>query len=617
MKELYLTHINEAMNALISANNMPGLKGNSNSVYIVNYMQNNAFAQGLTTDYKMRHMITRDPDDSKLKMKSVDNQDEYGFDNTTDIKGVYRVLDKAGLSEALEKIESNLDNEVSEGFIYECILGDKMYTWDQIEFNDKVEKIVPYDELIKGMNESIRNYTLYGKEKAELISEIKYGNKDMSTLLQEYNNILDKYKFINIFDNSIYNYKSKVFIDNERHRCIINNEQLEYFIDNSKNNIIGCISIIFRNYVIFIENFTIFEDYRGKELSKIFLNNIIKKYNINILAVYKDNNIAINLYKKFNFKPLCTINDSDYIKFRDSKLDLNDTILKYSNKDGNMIIMSNSKNLKNIYENTLLNESEDKSKNTYKLSTKYKRPYTYEEIVKYYGQKVADKLKKDPVHRWRMDTGIELIHKEPTLDELNRIWNNWKYMTDDMKRESDKKSKELFNMDNITHYKELIKTYYLDEIKYGNKDLLLNESEDKSKLTKDYKKNSVPYRVIDIHNDECYKYFDKEEIDWYRNADRQGEILVETRCHSAIGYIYTRKLKNGDVVPGPFKVFDYYKGMGFGEILLKDVINKFGVNTLNVFIDNKVAIALYKKVGFRILETRVDKNNEKYYIMKL
>ena len=190
MKDLYLTHINEAMNALISANNIPGLKGNSNSVYIVNYMQNNAFAQGLTTDYKMRHMITRDPDDSKLKMKSVDNQDEYGFDNTTDIKGVYRVLDKAGLSEALEKIESNLGNEINEGFIYECILGDKMYTWDQIEFNDKVEKIVPYDELIKGMNESIRNYTLYGKEKAELLAEIKYGDKDLSTIMEEYKNTL-------------------------------------------------------------------------------------------------------------------------------------------------------------------------------------------------------------------------------------------------------------------------------------------------------------------------------------------------------------------------------------------------------------------------------------------
>ena len=193
MKDNYLIHIYEAMNALISANNMPGLKGtdnNTDSVYIVNYMQNNAFANGLTTDYKMRHMITRDPDDKKLKMKSVDNQDNYGFDCSTSIEGIYKVTNKANLSEGLEKIKANIGKEVDEGFIYECILGDKMYSWDQIEFSDKVERVTPFKDALSAMEESIRNYTLYGKEKAELIYEIKYGNKDMSTLLSEYSNIL-------------------------------------------------------------------------------------------------------------------------------------------------------------------------------------------------------------------------------------------------------------------------------------------------------------------------------------------------------------------------------------------------------------------------------------------
>lgn len=193
MEDRYLTHINEAMNALISANNMPGMKGtdnNINSVYIVNYMQNNAFAQGLTFDYKFRHGIIRDPDDKKLKMKSVDNQDQYGFDNSTDIKGAYRVLDKAGLSEAIQTIYDNLGKEVSEGFIYECIIGDKMYSWDQIECSDQVQKVLPFGELIDSMNETIRDYILYGREKSELIHELKYGNKDMPTLLNEYRNVL-------------------------------------------------------------------------------------------------------------------------------------------------------------------------------------------------------------------------------------------------------------------------------------------------------------------------------------------------------------------------------------------------------------------------------------------
>ena len=192
MENNYLTHINEAMNALISVNNMPGMKGNSNSVYIVNYMQNNAFAQGYTDDYKMRHMITRDPDDKKLKMKSVDNQDEYGFDNSTDIKGAYRVLDKAGLSERVEELYKHLGEEVSEGFIYECLVGDKMYSFDQIEFSPEVERVTPFRDNIESMNDNIRNYTLYGKEKAELITEVKYGDKDIATIMEDYKDILSK-----------------------------------------------------------------------------------------------------------------------------------------------------------------------------------------------------------------------------------------------------------------------------------------------------------------------------------------------------------------------------------------------------------------------------------------
>jgi hypothetical protein len=46
----------------------------------------------------------------------------------------------------------------------------------------------------------------------------------------------------------------------------------------------------------------------------------------------------------------------------------------------------------------------------------YKRPYTKEEICKFYPNK-AEKLLKDPVHLWRAETGIELIHKEPNLKE--------------------------------------------------------------------------------------------------------------------------------------------------------------------------------------------------------
>ena len=78
----------------------------------------------------------------------------------------------------------------------------------------------------------------------------------------------------------------------------------------------------------------------------------------------------------------------------------------------------------------------------------YEHPYTYEEIVKHYGKYVADKLSNDPCHKWRMETGIELIHKEPDLDEQKRIWKNWQLMSDEDKQKSDEKCIELFGMTN-------------------------------------------------------------------------------------------------------------------------------------------------------------------------
>lgn len=92
-------------------------------------------------------------------------------------------------------------------------------------------------------------------------------------------------------------------------------------------------------------------------------------------------------------------------------------------------------------------------------SKKYDRPYSADEIKDAYGDDIYNKLVQDPVHKYRMDSGIELIHKEPSKKELERIWNNWNKMSYLQKRESDKKSIELFGKTNKDHYYELLKSY--------------------------------------------------------------------------------------------------------------------------------------------------------------
>ncbi len=96
---------------------------------------------------------------------------------------------------------------------------------------------------------------------------------------------------------------------------------------------------------------------------------------------------------------------------------------------------------------------------TKKLEEAYDPPYNEEQIKANYGDETYQRLIDDPAHAWRMKTGLELIHKEPSKKELERIWANWQEMTDEQKAESDKKSIELFGKTNAENYNELIKLY--------------------------------------------------------------------------------------------------------------------------------------------------------------
>lgn len=91
-----------------------------------------------------------------------------------------------------------------------------------------------------------------------------------------------------------------------------------------------------------------------------------------------------------------------------------------------------------------------------KKAQAYEPPWTINQIRENLGDEVADRLVKDPVHKWRSDTGIELVHKEPTKEELLRIIENWRLMDALKKRRSNRKSKELFGMTNLQHAKELL-----------------------------------------------------------------------------------------------------------------------------------------------------------------
>lgn len=175
-----------------------------------------------------------------------------------------------------------------------------------------------------------------------------------------------------------------------------------------------------------IVSLEILPEYRGYGLSNQILDFCIKNMKCRYLSVNKNNELAKKIYDKYGFKTY-----------------YEDKTMYYMTLDN---ISSSNESMISITE-----------------KAKYDPPYTAEEVKRVYGTKVYKELIKDPAHKYRMDTGIELIHREPTKEELERIWKNWNLMSNDQKMKSDKKSIELFGKTNQDHYKELINSYTVNE----------------------------------------------------------------------------------------------------------------------------------------------------------
>jgi hypothetical protein len=111
-----------------------------------------------------------------------------------------------------------------------------------------------------------------------------------------------------------------------------------------------------------------------------------------------------------------------------------------------------------------------KLEETQEIAEKYERPWSYDDVVNHRGPEIADKLKNDAVHSWRMETGIELIHKEPTPNEFLRICKNWNAMSDDQKKKSDEASLRYLGITNAQNMKDLY-AYYQTKYLFDEKKL--------------------------------------------------------------------------------------------------------------------------------------------------
>ena len=167
--------MNEAMNALLTGY-IPGSVDNPNNTYIVNYMQNNVFSGedpnegiGVSDNPKLTNLIIRD---SNGILKRVD---ESFLDDKT-----YKVyIIELSVEEVSNRLSKYMGESVEEGFIYETLTGNRLYTKDQIQFESKLTPVMDYYESMDTFKEICDNYFQAKDKKEESINESSFIPKEV------------------------------------------------------------------------------------------------------------------------------------------------------------------------------------------------------------------------------------------------------------------------------------------------------------------------------------------------------------------------------------------------------------------------------------------------------
>lgn len=128
------------------------------------------------------------------------------------------------------------------------------------------------------------------------------------------------------------------------------------------------------------------------------------------------------------------------------------------------------------------------------------------------------------------------------------------------------------------------------------------------------------YDVLEVPSDEATEYLKKDpecKQYWQRlNKETHGEVLVDTKTKDQIGHAFVYHTKKDKGFIFNINVDPKYRGKGYGKILLDDCVKKYGGYDLTVDCDNKIAVNMYLKYGFKVIKTFKNGNKEQYW-MKL
>ena len=169
---------------------------------------------------------------------------------------------------------------------------------------------------------------------------------------------------------------------------------------------------------------------------------------------------------------------------------------------------------------------------------------------------------------------------------------------------------------------------------------ILHESKDSVKWDNNFKDketyNLSSYKMLDVSSEstlngilnnfttsesksyikDLKKYF-KWCMDENSKSDRTMKYIMWLDNTELVAYAVIQMFTDGVNYLTPLIISSSYRGHGLSTQIMKYLISKYKVNELTVNRDNKVAIELYKKLGFKFTDKYKDQDNDKNHLFMI
>ena len=156
--------------------------------------------------------------------------------------------------------------------------------------------------------------------------------------------------------------------------------------------------------------------------------------------------------------------------------------------------------------------------------------------------------------------------------------------------------------------------------KHISEDRASNESSEKIKKFKVSDENLKLYSLDKVLSEKGQEWFNKQsKTDWDSEwlKTKEGLIAIDKGRKKLAGYVFVSSRNKGyKNLITPLEIMPEYRRNGLGKKLLSEINNKYDETSLGVWMDNKPAIKLYRKMGYEKIKDNFYSDGSGWYYMK-